>query len=199
MGSLCWCNTIFLFKFVWRQSEFAFFGALTSVGALFYFQEEGMQTFSRLSKEEKALVKEHTFWRKVVVWTEYYRRQDAITLFVEKAKSFADFPTALFRHWQTQGEPPFSCNTSDLPVVAFVDCRMGFWTDYREVKFKRPRNASQCLALVYAVEEKLREYDPKVHICIWNSADPETAIHRLGSTRLPIFLSIRFGSTHNVP
>ena len=24
-------------KFVWRQSEFAFFGALTSVGALFYF------------------------------------------------------------------------------------------------------------------------------------------------------------------
>ena len=26
-----------LFKFVWRQSEFAFFGALTSVGALFIF------------------------------------------------------------------------------------------------------------------------------------------------------------------
>jgi len=25
--------------FVWRQLEFAFFGALTSVGALFYFQE----------------------------------------------------------------------------------------------------------------------------------------------------------------
>ena len=31
------CETIFpyLFRFVWRQLEFAFFGALTSVGALF--------------------------------------------------------------------------------------------------------------------------------------------------------------------
>ena len=28
-----------LFKFVWRQSEFAFFGALTSVGALFIFRK----------------------------------------------------------------------------------------------------------------------------------------------------------------
>ena len=30
-------NVLILFKFVWRQSRFAFFGALTSVGALFYF------------------------------------------------------------------------------------------------------------------------------------------------------------------
>ena len=30
-------DTLILFKFVWRQLEFAFFGALTSVGALFYF------------------------------------------------------------------------------------------------------------------------------------------------------------------
>ena len=30
------CDTLILFKFVWRQSEFAFFGALTTVGALFY-------------------------------------------------------------------------------------------------------------------------------------------------------------------
>ena len=29
-----------LFKFVWRQSGFAFFGALTSVGALFIFTEK---------------------------------------------------------------------------------------------------------------------------------------------------------------
>ncbi len=30
-------DALILFKFVWRQSGFAFFGALTSVGALFYF------------------------------------------------------------------------------------------------------------------------------------------------------------------
>ena len=30
-------DTLILFKFVWRQLECAFFGALTSVGALFVF------------------------------------------------------------------------------------------------------------------------------------------------------------------
>jgi hypothetical protein len=30
-------DALILFKFVWRQSELAFFRALTSVGALFYF------------------------------------------------------------------------------------------------------------------------------------------------------------------
>ncbi len=33
-------DALILFEFVWRQSEFAFFGALTSVGALLYFMEE---------------------------------------------------------------------------------------------------------------------------------------------------------------
>ena len=30
-------NCLVLFQLVWRQLEFAFFGALTPVGALFYF------------------------------------------------------------------------------------------------------------------------------------------------------------------
>ena len=37
-------------KFVWRQSEFAFFGALASVGALFYFAEKN--TASRKTMKE---------------------------------------------------------------------------------------------------------------------------------------------------
>ena len=42
--------TLVFFLVVWRQLEFAFFGALTSVGALFYF--EGEKTM-----EEKILIK----------------------------------------------------------------------------------------------------------------------------------------------
>ena len=33
-------DTLIPLKFVWRQSGFAFFGALTSVGALFYFMRK---------------------------------------------------------------------------------------------------------------------------------------------------------------
>ena len=36
-----------LFKFVWRQSGFAFFGASTSVGALFYFCRKGEEKMKR--------------------------------------------------------------------------------------------------------------------------------------------------------
>ena len=40
------------FQLVWRQLEFAFFGALTSVGALFYFTERKNQTKGE-NKNEK--------------------------------------------------------------------------------------------------------------------------------------------------
>ena len=36
-NSICEIIFPYLFRFVWRQLEFAFFGALTSVGALFIF------------------------------------------------------------------------------------------------------------------------------------------------------------------
>ena len=36
------CIILVLLQLVWRQLEFAFFGALTSVGALFYFCGKGI-------------------------------------------------------------------------------------------------------------------------------------------------------------
>ena len=41
--------------FVWRQLKFAFFGALTSVGALFIFMEKGGHLSSYLNTENEAL------------------------------------------------------------------------------------------------------------------------------------------------
>ncbi|MBR2926451.1 MAG: hypothetical protein IKC31_02610 [Clostridia bacterium] len=37
--------------FVWRQLEFAFFGALTSVGALFYFHRRKTQRHTKGEKQ----------------------------------------------------------------------------------------------------------------------------------------------------
>ncbi len=39
-----WIDIPILFKFVWRQSGFAFFSALTSVGALFIFIDRKVET-----------------------------------------------------------------------------------------------------------------------------------------------------------
>ena len=45
-------NNICLFLVVWRQLEFAFFGALTSVGALFYFTEKAQTKGERKMEEQ---------------------------------------------------------------------------------------------------------------------------------------------------
>ena len=48
-----------LFRFVWRQSRFAFFGALTSVGALFVFGGEEMNIWEVKMKVDGVIKIEH--------------------------------------------------------------------------------------------------------------------------------------------
>ena len=43
-------DALILFKFVWRQSGFAFFGAITSVVALFYFTGDKKEFYERRKK-----------------------------------------------------------------------------------------------------------------------------------------------------
>ena len=47
--SICDYITI-SFRFVWRQLEFAFFGALTSVGALFIFERRKKNVLLKMRK-----------------------------------------------------------------------------------------------------------------------------------------------------
>jgi len=47
-----WCLSVIV-GFVWRQLELAFFGAVTSVAALFVFTERKIKTKGRKKKNEK--------------------------------------------------------------------------------------------------------------------------------------------------
>ena len=110
-------DALILFKFVWRQSGFAFFGALTSVGALFYFKEVKIW-----QHQVNALCVE-----KLLIGSKLISRQRKITVF---ANSFAlslkmlfdiiPSPLQLLYTYTVLSQVIFRLRRSDIIAIAIV-------------------------------------------------------------------------------
>lgn len=64
------CSIPMLQEFVWRQSGFAFFGALTSVGALFCF----VFLFGKETREKRCVIKQK--WNNSAHTKKYFYEKD---------------------------------------------------------------------------------------------------------------------------